>query len=87
LAGLATDLVRRQVAVIITMGGELSALAAKAATSSSAVLATTNLLDLLVQEPPCLRAGRLAARLSQRAFLIDTDIRCALLLSQRKQNM
>jgi putative ABC transport system substrate-binding protein len=34
LAGLATDLVRRQVAVIITMGGELSALAAKAATST-----------------------------------------------------
>jgi hypothetical protein len=30
LAGLATDLVRRQVAAIITMGGELSALAAKA---------------------------------------------------------
>jgi ABC-type uncharacterized transport system substrate-binding protein len=34
LAGLASDLVRRQVAVIITMGGELSALAAKAATST-----------------------------------------------------
>jgi putative tryptophan/tyrosine transport system substrate-binding protein len=34
LATLATDLVRRQVAVIITMGGELSALAAKAATST-----------------------------------------------------
>jgi putative tryptophan/tyrosine transport system substrate-binding protein len=34
LAGLATDLVRRQVAAIITMGGELSALAAKAATST-----------------------------------------------------
>jgi putative tryptophan/tyrosine transport system substrate-binding protein len=34
LSGLATDLVRRQVAAIITMGGELSALAAKAATST-----------------------------------------------------
>jgi putative tryptophan/tyrosine transport system substrate-binding protein len=34
LAGLATDLVRRQVAAIVTMGGEPSALAAKAATST-----------------------------------------------------
>ena len=33
LAGLASDLVRRQVAVIVTMGGEPPALAAKAATS------------------------------------------------------
>ena len=34
LAAFATDLVHRQVAAIITMGGELSALAAKAATST-----------------------------------------------------
>jgi putative ABC transport system substrate-binding protein len=34
LAGLAAELVRQRVAVIITMGGELSALAAKAATST-----------------------------------------------------
>ena len=34
LAGLAADLVRQRVAVIITMGGELSGLAAKAATST-----------------------------------------------------
>jgi putative ABC transport system substrate-binding protein len=34
LAGLATDLVRQRVAVIITMGSELSGLAAKAATST-----------------------------------------------------
>jgi putative ABC transport system substrate-binding protein len=34
LAGLATDLVRQQVAVIVTIGGEPSALAAKAATAT-----------------------------------------------------
>src|SRR6516165_3130481 len=34
LAELATDLVRRQVAVIVTIGGEPSALAAKAATAT-----------------------------------------------------
>ena len=34
LAGLATDLVRQQVAVIVTMGGDTTALAAKAATAT-----------------------------------------------------
>jgi putative tryptophan/tyrosine transport system substrate-binding protein len=34
LAGLAADLVRQQVTVIVTMGGDLSALAAKAATAT-----------------------------------------------------
>jgi putative tryptophan/tyrosine transport system substrate-binding protein len=34
LAGLAADLVRQQVALIVTMGGEVSALAAKAATAT-----------------------------------------------------
>jgi putative ABC transport system substrate-binding protein len=34
LAALATDLVRRQVAVIVTIGGEVSAMAAKAATKT-----------------------------------------------------
>ena len=37
LAGIASDLVRRQVAVIVTIGGEPSALAAKAATLRAAV--------------------------------------------------
>jgi putative ABC transport system substrate-binding protein len=34
LAGLATDLVRQQVAVIVTMGGDITALAAKTATAT-----------------------------------------------------